>query len=146
MATYRVKSNGREFSATVVDKPGGGATVTIEGQSFEVESVGSGPAVVASNPGPVPVSRAASRPASVAPQPAASGSAVNGAIVAPIPGKIIAVKVAVGDAVTVDQVVAILEAMKMENNVPSPISGTVKEIAVSEGSEVSTGQTLMVIE
>jgi biotin carboxyl carrier protein len=146
MATYRVKSNGREFSATVVDKPGGGATVTIDGQSFEVESVGAAPAAMAPNPGPAPVASAAPRPARAAPQPAASASAVNGAIVAPIPGKIIALKVGVGEAVTVDQVVAILEAMKMENNVPSPMSGTVKEIAVSEGSEVSTGQTLMVIE
>jgi biotin carboxyl carrier protein len=142
MPTYRVRANGREYSASVVDRPGGGATVTIDGESFEVESV----ALASSSPS---APTAAPQVIAQGPAPGAGAPvalAAPGAVVAPIPGKIIAVKVKVGDTVRAHQVLAVLEAMKMENNVPSPTDGTVKEIAVSEGSEVSTGQTLMVIE
>ena len=143
MATYKVRTGDREYTATVVDKAGGGASVTIEGQTFEVDSVG-GPATAAppvAAPGPAAV-------ASTAPVASAAPAAParSGAVVAPIPGKILAIKVKVGDEVRPSQVLLILEAMKMENNVPSPVGGTVKEIAVSEGSEVRTGQTLLVIE
>jgi biotin carboxyl carrier protein len=51
----------------------------------------------------------------------------------------------VGDSVSAKQVVLKLEAMKMENDIASPVSGIVKEIAVSEGSETSAGQLLMTI-
>lgn len=140
MATYRIKSGDREYTATVVDRPGGGASVTIEDQSFEVETVGSPEIQLAdSAPSAAPVAAAAAVPA---PAPV-SGS---GAIAAPIPGKVLSLKVKVGDTVSADQIVLILEAMKMENNVHSPGAGTVKEIQVNEGSEVSTGQVLMVIE
>ena len=50
----------------------------------------------------------------------------------------------VGDPVSVNQVLLTLEAMKMENDIASPISGTVQEIAASEGSEAESGQLLMV--
>jgi biotin carboxyl carrier protein len=72
--------------------------------------------------------------------------AAGGSVVAPISGKILAIKVEVGDQVAAGQVVLILEAMKMENNVHTPTDGVVKEIAVSEGSEVADGALLMVIE
>ena len=68
-----------------------------------------------------------------------------GAIVAPIPGKVVAINVSVGDIVTANQVVLKLEAMKMENDIATPSGGTVKEIAVSEGAEATAGQLLMVI-
>ena len=143
MATYRIKSNEREYTASVVDRPGGGATVTIDGQSFEVEVAAVGGAAVA----PATPRPAAPVPAVSAPRaPQAPSMAAPGEIVAPIPGKILSLKVKVGDAVSANDVLLVLEAMKMENNVPSPLSGTVKEIAVSEGAEVSTGQMLMRIE
>ena len=140
MATYRIKSNEREYTANVVDRPGGAATVTIDGQSFEVAPADAPPVALASPasaPVPAPRAPAASQPAA---------TAAPGEIVAPIPGKILSLKVKVGDAVNTNDIVLILEAMKMENNIPSPLSGTVVEIAVSEGAEVSTGQTLMRIE
>ena len=70
----------------------------------------------------------------------------GGAVVAPIPGLILQIKVKVGDAVSAGQVVAILEAMKMENNISSNISGTVTAIRAGEGSQVTTGDVIMVIE
>ena len=70
----------------------------------------------------------------------------GGAVVAPIPGLILQIKVKVGDAVSAGQVVAIMEAMKMENNISSNISGTVTAIRAGEGSQVTTGDVIMVIE
>ena len=64
---------------------------------------------------------------------------------APIHGKVIAILVKVGDPVTADQVVIKLEAMKMENEISSPVSGIVEEVAVSEDTEVAGGQLLMLI-
>ena len=144
MATYRIKIGDTEYTATVVDRPGGGATVTIEDQSFEVETLGA-PALAspAAAPTPTPAVAVAAPPVAAAPTPAPAGS---GVIAAPIPGKVLSLKVKVGDSVSANQGVLILEAMKMENNVHSPAAGTVKEISVGEGSEVSTGQGLMVIE
>ena len=63
-----------------------------------------------------------------------------------MPGKVEELKVKVGDAVKKGDVVAIMEAMKMKNPMPSPIDGTVKEIMVETGGRVSAGNVIMVIE
>jgi len=146
MATYRVKSQGVEHTVTVVDKATGGGTVTIDDQQFEVEFIGGDVVPVAATAVAAPVAP----PVPVTPAPSAAksapGAAVGpGSIVAPIPGKVVAITVRVGDAVTANQVVLKLEAMKMENDIVTPAAGTVKEIAVSEGAEATAGQLLMVI-
>jgi biotin carboxyl carrier protein len=64
----------------------------------------------------------------------------------PMPGKVIAVLVAEGDAVEKGQGLAIVEAMKMENEVRSPITGAVKEIRVKPGDTVEGGAVLMIVE
>jgi len=66
-------------------------------------------------------------------------------IEAPMPGLVIGVPVEQGTDVSANQTVIILEAMKMENDLPSPIAGIVKEIRVSQGQAVEQGQVLMVI-
>jgi biotin carboxyl carrier protein len=65
---------------------------------------------------------------------------------APMPGKILSVKVKVGDSVKEDDELCILEAMKMENPIMAPVSGTVIEMRVAANSMVETGQTIAVIE
>jgi biotin carboxyl carrier protein len=60
-----------------------------------------------------------------------------------MPGTILDVKVTEGAAVTAGQVVLILEAMKMENEITAPADGTVASIAVSKGASVNSGDTLM---
>lgn len=65
---------------------------------------------------------------------------------APMPGKILAVLVNVGDKVNEDDEVIMLEAMKMENPIYAPASGTVKEIKVKANDSVETEQIMMVIE
>ena len=63
-----------------------------------------------------------------------------------MPGKVVAVKAAVGDAVGEGQGVLVLEAMKMENDIASPIDGIVTELPVEEGQTVETGALLFVVE
>jgi glutaconyl-CoA decarboxylase len=63
-----------------------------------------------------------------------------------MPGKILAVNAVQGDTVTADTVVAILEAMKMENDILAPAEGTVKSVHVQPGDTVNTGDLMVVIE
>jgi biotin carboxyl carrier protein len=61
-------------------------------------------------------------------------------------GTILKVSCAVGDRVKAGQVLAVLEAMKMENEIPAPSSGTVREIKVKKGEQVSPGQAIMLLD
>ncbi len=72
-------------------------------------------------------------------------SAAAGAVTAPMTGKIVSVKVKKGDTVRKDQVLCIIEAMKMENEISASQAGTVKEVSIAEGSPVSEGDTLFII-
>jgi len=70
---------------------------------------------------------------------------VDGAVTAPMAGKIISVRVKKGAQVKADSVLCILEAMKMENEILAPKTGTVQEVNVAEGTIVSEGQVLFII-
>ena len=67
-------------------------------------------------------------------------------VVAPMPGRVVRVLVAAGDAVTARQPVVVVEAMKMENELRSPKAGRVKDVEVAEGASVEAGRVLIVIE
>jgi len=67
-------------------------------------------------------------------------------VVAPMPGTIAEIIVEVGDKVSADEELIILEAMKMENPIVAPVDGTVKEIKVAEEDKVDTNQVLLVLE
>jgi len=73
-------------------------------------------------------------------------SAADGAILAPMPGKVIAVDVAEGDAVTAGQRLMVLEAMKMEHALTAPFDGTVTELSASQGAQVQVEAVLAVVE
>ncbi len=72
-------------------------------------------------------------------------SATEGAITAPMTGKIVKVKVQKGDEVKANQVLCIIEAMKMENEITAPKSGVVQEVIIAEGSPVNEGDVLVVV-
>jgi biotin carboxyl carrier protein len=71
--------------------------------------------------------------------------AAEGSVTAPMTGKIVSVKVRKGDSVKANQVLCIIEAMKMENEICSPRTGAVQEVLVAQGSSVSEGDVLFVI-
>jgi len=73
------------------------------------------------------------------------GAAGTGSIAAPMQGTIVKVDVAVGDEVTAGQVVCVLEAMKMENNVATDVAGTVAEVKVEAGQAVGAGDVVVVV-
>lgn len=75
-----------------------------------------------------------------------AASAADGAILAPMPGKVIAVDVSEGDAVTAGQRLMVLEAMKMEHALTAPFDGTVTELSASEGGQVQVEAVLCVVE
>lgn len=142
---YAFKIGATAYEVEVGEMTSGQVPVTVNGKRFEVVvdqqkrfKVETGPA--ASAPVVHPTAQA-----QVQMPPAAAPSTVSteGAVVAPIPGLIVEVKVMPGDRVTAGQWVATMEAMKMENQLTTHLSGIVQEIAVQKGSEVSTGQLVM---
>lgn len=104
--------------------------ITVNGTAYDVavEEIGAGAAPVAAAPAPT-------APAA----PAAAGGVV---VQAPMPGKILSVKASVGTAVKKGDVILLLEAMKMENEVVAPEDGTIASINVSAGDTVEAGDTL----
>lgn len=118
-------------------------TITVNGKVYEVtvEEGFSGQA----QGGAAPVSAPAAplntpkAPAPAAPQAAAAGAVT---VSAPMPGKILDIRVGAGQAVKRGDVLMILEAMKMENEIVSPQDGTVAGVQVSVGSAVEAGDTL----
>lgn len=115
-------------------------TITVNGNVYNVtveEGVTSGAPAAAPVAAPVAAPKAAAPAA--APKSAGAGAVK---INAPMPGKIVAVKANPGDAVKKGQVILVLEAMKMENDVVAPQDGTVASIDTAVGSAVEAGETL----
>ena len=84
-------------------------------------------------------------PAQAAPAPAAVTVAAGEVVAAPMPGNILSVNVAQGAAVKSGDILVILEAMKMENEILAPRDGTVAQVVVSKGATVDTGAPLVVL-
>ena len=130
--------------------------VTVNGKSYEVDVEELGTAVPAApvTPAPAPVAAASPAPtpapaasaASSATQVAPKGPIPDSAVVvkAPMPGKISAIKQESG-SVTRGSVILVLEAMKMQNDIPAPQDGTLTEVRVAVGDNVKTGDVLAVI-
>lgn len=95
--------------------------------------------------GGVPAPRAA-RPAAGGGPGAVPRAGVKGGVAAQIAGRVLSVKVKAGDGVKQGDILLILEAMKMENEIKAPADGTVKEVLVLEGARVADGETMVVIE
>ena len=118
--------------------------VTVDGQTYEVDVEELGTADSQEQP------RATSAPSAGSPaKPAGSSIGASGraaVIEAPIAGNVFDLKVSVGEKLREGQVVMILEAMKMENEITADAPGTVKEIKVNKGATVNAGDPLIVLE
>jgi len=162
----KIKIGDQEFDA----RPAG-ETVTVDGDSFAIRVVrhektltvyvNEKPFAV-QLPDPLPEEGAiellvdaktyaveASGTASAAPRPKAArkpSAAATGAVVSQMTGRIVRIDIKTGDTVKEGEVLLVIEAMKMENEIAAPVGGTVKEIAVNAGARVSEGDTLLVIE
>ena len=118
--------------------------ITVNGQVYnvDVEEIGASAPVAAPAAAPAPVAAPAAAPAPAsAPVAAGAGEGVK----APMPGTILDVKVAAGQKVNAGDTLVVLEAKKLENEIPAPKAGTVAQVVVSKGSSVNAGDVLVVI-
>jgi len=142
---YVVKVNGKEYDVEV-EKLGGPyaslsrSTAYVQGVPVAVAPVAAAPVAA---PAPSPVAAAPAPAPKPAPAPAAAPSSSGGVdIVSPMPGKVFKLVAQPGEQVAEGQVVMILEAMKMENEIVAPQAGTVDAILVKEGDLVETDTVL----
>lgn len=122
MKNYTITVNGVPYNVTVE-----------EGASTPSAPIQSAPAPIASAPAPAPA------------KPSAPASAGGVKVESPMPGTILDIKTSVGASVTNGQVLCILEAMKMENDIVAPQDGTVASINVNKGDSVDAGQVIITL-
>lgn len=136
--------NGNEYEATVNNFSGNRAEVTVNGVTYNVEICSKyshmpTPAVSES------ANLASEATASVTQESIPARSEGGKKVTSPLPGVVVGVKVKVGDKVKCGQVLAVLEAMKMENEIQSEFDGVVTSVNVNSGDSVLEGETLVTI-
>jgi len=127
---YTVTVNSRPYNVSIQ-----GNTAVVNGVSYAID-VKEGAAAPADH------AAQAAAPAAARPQAAAGGSAN---IAAPLPGLVLRIPVKTGDAVKAGDVVIVLESMKMETPIKSPVDGVVSAVSATQGAQVKTGQVLLTI-
>lgn len=158
MKSYKFKIGNNPYTVDIESVEGGVAKVCVNGVAYEVEieNAGSGGAAGSGAVATAPASSATAAPAAApavtsatapapapvsATAPAAAGAGKN--VSSPLPGVILSVNVAVGDVVKAGDKVAVLEAMKMENDIEAEFSGTVTAIHVQKGDSVLEGAAIV---
>ena len=150
MKNYNLKINDNEYNVQLdkLDHLSKQARVIVNGTEYIVEVEGikpqptKKPQVAAATYSAAPTTAA---PAAAAPAAPKAASAAGSKITSPLPGTVLSINVAVGDNVTAGQTVAVLEAMKMENNIAADKAGVVKEICVNKGASVMEGDALIIL-
>ena len=139
MKEFQFKIDGKEYKTSVTELEGGITEVTVNGKAYKVEM--EAPAKAA----PKAAAPKAAPAAVAAPKAAAEAPAGGKKVVSPLPGSIIKVLVAEGQAVKKGDTLLTLESMKMENTVAAECDGTVTKVAVTAGQTVMQDDLLVVI-
>lgn len=148
MAKYQYTVEGTDYDVEILEIENNIAKVTVNGAEFEVELK---QALRPTSRPIVQVNAPAPKPAAAAPQPSAAPAAPAAApgagakVEAPLPGTITDVKVAVGQQVKKGDVVVVLEAMKMQNNIEADCDGQITSVLVKQGDSVMEGTALVTI-
>jgi len=140
MKKFKISVNGNWYEIEIKDLDESPISVLVDGELYEVE--------LAETPDTQAVETGREEPGVFVSEPAVGVSrpmAAAGEVIAPMPGKILAVNVEVGDRVQYQDVLCTLEAMKMENEIMAPAAGLIKEVKASEGQDVLYGDGLFVI-
>ena len=146
MKSYKFRINGNEYNVDINSVEGNIADVTVNGASYQVE-MENAPAPVQKT-AQAPAAAVASTGSATTTTPAPKAAAPAGAgkpVTSPLPGVIIEVSVKEGQTVKAGQKVAVLEAMKMENEIQAPADGTVAAILVNKGDSVLEGAEIVKI-
>ena len=129
---FRIKINEKEYMVEM-EEFGAPAVAVAPTQAAPVQAA------------PAPVAAPIAAPTAPAPAPVV-GSGEGDPITAPMPGKILDIKVNVGDVVAENQVLAVLEAMKLENEIVAPRAGTITAVIATKGAPIDVGQTIVIIQ
>ena len=143
MKEFKYKINGNLYTVNINQIEDNIATVEVNGTPYKVELDKPAKKQIK------PLTRPQAAPVTPAGEPVVSrpaAASVAGAVRSPLPGVILEITVSVGDTVKAGQKVAILEAMKMENNIDADRAGVVKQIFVQQGATVMEGDNLILIE
>ena len=145
MKEYKFTIGGKKYEVAVSGIEGNVADVSVNGVAYKVEiEEGAAPAAVsAASPAAAPAAQAKAAAAAPAPAPAAAGAGKS--ILSPLPGVIISVDVKQGDSVKRGDKVAVIEAMKMENEILSDCDGTVTAVHVQKGDTVADEAKIVTI-
>lgn len=150
MKEYNFKINGADYNVVIGSTEGNIANVSVNGVSYQVEIGGAAPVMPAADAQTQtaqPQSAPASQPAPAVSQaaPAAKPSGEGKPVTSPLPGVIVEISVKEGDTISAGQKVAVLEAMKMENEILSENAGTVTMIHVAKGDSVLEGAVIVTV-
>ncbi len=143
MSEYVLRINQQEYRAEIRELTPDRARVAVNGEEYEIDLVEFGRRPkVADVVRPAPAASAATT--SIAPPARTPRTPDNaGVVAAPLPGLVLQLKIKEGEPVSAGQVLLVMEAMKMENQITSPHNGTVKKVFVADGDSVGEGDPLV---
>ena len=136
---YKITLNGKTYEVEVEE---GQAMLVDEYEAYKPAAPAAAPAPA---PAPAPAAAPAAAPAPAADPAAPTAVAAGEVVAAPMPGNILKVNCAQGQAVKAGDILVVLEAMKMENEILAPRDGTVAQVVTTKGAVVDTGAPLVVL-